>query len=219
VLGPRDGGLELVFLIGSKAANLAEIGRLAGPGLVPPWFVVTDRTLRLALAQPPGSRSLVAAGLDSRPSSLREAIDAVLGRAELANHEKSARIRALWGSVELPDAVVAEILEAYRGLAVADVDEPQGESEDAPFVALRSSSREEDTEIAAGAGVFDTFLFVSGSSSLIEHLKRTWSGLWTERAIQHRAVLGTSESEGGGVVIQRIVWSRVSGVLLTINVG
>ena len=219
VLGPLDGGLELFPLIGSKAANLAEIGRLAGPDLVPPWFVVTDRAFRLALAQTPASRSLTAAGLDSRLSTLHDAIDAVLVRTDLANHEKSTHIRALWESVELPDALVAKVLEAYRGLAVADIDEPHGDSENAPYVALRSSSREEDTEIAAGAGEFDTFLFVSGSSSLIEYLKRTWSGLWTERAIHNRAVLGTSDSEGGGVVIQRIVWSRVSGVLLTINVG
>ncbi|MCD4750608.1 MAG: hypothetical protein K8R59_14655 [Thermoanaerobaculales bacterium] len=219
VLGALDGGLELFSLIGSKAANLAEIGRLIGPDLVPPWFVVTDRAFRLALAQAPGARSLVTAGLNSQPSTLREAIDAVLARRDLSNFEKSTHIRALWEGVELPDVLVTEVLEAYRGLAAADIDEAPAESKDGPFVALRSSSREEDTEIAAGAGEFDTFLFVSGSSSLIEYLKRTWSGLWTERAIHNRAVAGTIDAEGGGVVIQRIVWSRVSGVLLTINVG
>lgn len=219
VLGPDDGGLELAPLIGTKAANLAEISRLIGPDLVPPWFAVTDRAFRLALAQAPGARSLVTAGLNTQPSTLREAIDAVLAREDLANHEKSADIRALWESVELPDALVVEVLEAYRGLTAADIEEPPDQSENGPYVALRSSSREEDTEAAAAAGVFDTFLFVSGSSSLIEHLKRTWSGLWTERAIHNRTVLGTTDTEGGGVVIQRIVWSRVSGVLLTINVG
>jgi len=219
VLGSSDGGLELVPLIGSKAANLAEIGRLIGPDLVPPWFVVTDRAFRLVLTQAPGDRSLVTTGLNTQPSTLREAIDTILAREDLGNQEKSTYIRALWENVDLPDALVTEILNAYHGLTAADIDEPAGEKEDGAFVALRSSSREEDTEITAGAGVFDTFLFINGASSLIEHLKRTWSGLWTERAIHNRAVLGTTDTEGGGVVIQRIVWSRVSGVLLTINVG
>ena len=69
------------------------------------------------------------------------------------------------------------------------------------------------------AGEFETFLFVRGDAAVIEHVKRAWSGLWTERAIHNRAVLGVAAAgEGGGVLVQRIAWSRVSGVLQTENV-
>jgi pyruvate,water dikinase len=106
---------------------------------------------------------------------------------------------------------------AYRRLAEGP---GADEAPEGPFVAIRSSAREEDAERAARAGEFDTFLFVRGEERVLEHLKRAWSGLWTERAIHNRSVLGLgSERIGGGVVVQRIVWSRVSGVLQTVNVA
>ena len=73
-------------------------------------------------------------------------------------------------------------------------------------------------EIAARAGEFDTFLFIRGEQPLLDHIKKAWSGLWSERAIHNRLVLGvSSDPVGGGVIIQRNAWSRVSGVLQTVN--
>jgi pyruvate,water dikinase len=87
-------------------------------------------------------------------------------------------------------------------------------------VAVRSSAREEDAESAARAGEFDTFLFIRGEEQLLDHLKRAWSGLWTERAIHNRSVLGVPAAHvGGGIVVQRIVDARVSGVVQTVNVA
>ena len=75
-------------------------------------------------------------------------------------------------------------------------------------------------EIAARAGEFDTFLFIRGEQPLLDHIKKAWSGLWSERAIHNRLVLGvSSDPVGGGVIIQRNAWSRVSGVLQTVNVA
>ena len=87
-------------------------------------------------------------------------------------------------------------------------------------MAVRSSAHQEDTDAAAHAGEFDTFLFVRGERSLVEHLKRAWSGLWTERAIHNRSVLRAGDGmEGGGVLVQRMVWSRAAGVMQTTNVA
>jgi phosphoenolpyruvate synthase/pyruvate phosphate dikinase len=213
VLGPDDGGFELYSLIGWKAANLAEIERLGGRGLVPPWFVVTDRAFQEVLDAP----------LDtgSGNGSLRAAVEAVLVRHDLTNGQKSIHIAQLWERVSIPTAITDEVLAAYRRFA-ADAPVPDGfEAEGAdPFVAIRSSGREEDTESATRAGEFETFLFIRGEGAIITHLKRAWSGLWTERAIHNRAVLGTtSHSAGGGIIVQRMVLSRVSGVLQTVNVA
>jgi phosphoenolpyruvate synthase/pyruvate phosphate dikinase len=153
-------------------------------------------------------------------STLREAVAAILARGDLDNARKSALIRGLWDGAPLPEELSREVGAAYRRLAGGpgggvEPDDPAG-----PFVAIRSSAREEDAEVAARAGEFETFLFVRGEARLLDQLKRAWSGLWTERAIHNRALLGTgSERAGGGVVVQRIVWSRVSGVLQTVNVA
>lgn len=209
IVGPEDGGLELAPLSGWKAANLAEMQRLAGPGFVPPWFAVTNFAFEEVLDSPledmaPGLKE-IAPGL----ATIRAAIEFILARSNLTCAQKSAQIRALWQAVTLPDGLSAEVIRSYLRIAP---ESGQG------FVAIRSSALEEDTEAAARAGEFETFLFVSGRQSVLEHLKKTWSGLWTERAIHNRGLFGAeSRHAGGGVIVQRIVWSRVSGVLQTVN--
>ncbi len=218
IVGPEDGGWELHDLVGWKAANLAEAGRIMGSELIPPWFAVTDRAFRTILDGP--LEDFVTRGPDIPESArcLGDVIESVLQQTRLDNAQKSARIRALWESVNLPEALVNEIVTAYRRLNVP-LDEHQ-RAEDEPYVAIRSSSHEEDAEVAARAGEFDTFLFIRGEQTVLDYLKRTWSGLWSERAIHNRAVLGTTaDAAGGGVIVQRIVHSRVSGVLQTVNVA
>ncbi len=208
VLAGREGGFEIHSLVGWKAANLAEVERLGGGGLVPPWFVVTDRAFEEVLESP----------ANGGVRTLREAIAGILGRRDIDNAQKSACIRDLWERVILPEELNEEVTAATR--VIAETPGHPDEDPARPFVAVRSSAREEDAEIAARAGEFETFLFVRGDGSVLEHLKRAWSGLWTERAIHNRTVLGMgTERAGGGVVVQRIVWSRVSGVLQTVNVA
>ncbi|HSD29830.1 MAG TPA: PEP/pyruvate-binding domain-containing protein [Vicinamibacteria bacterium] len=219
VVTAGEAGFELHPLIGWKAANLAEVTRLGG-GLVPPWFVVTDRAFVEVLDAPLARSGPGAEAAAAGASTLREAVAAVLERGKLDNARKSALIRGLWDGAPLPEALSREVSAAYRRLAEAPGWGAEPDGPEGPFVAIRSSAREEDAEIAARAGEFETFLFVRGEGRLLEHLRRAWSGLWTERAIHNRALPGTgSERAGGGVIFQRIVRSRVSGVLQTVNVA
>ncbi len=198
VLPHESCGFEIFERIGWKAANLGEVERLADAALVPPWFVLAHEAFEAVLRTPAG------------PGTLREAIDAVLARGDLDAAGKAARVRALWEEAPLPESLAEEVRSAYRGL---------GGGEE-PFVAVRSSACEEDTEAAARAGEFDTFLFVRGEESVLEHVRRAWSGLWNARAILNRALLGArSERVGGGVIVQRVVDARVSGVLQTVNLA
>lgn len=220
LLAPGECGLELYPLIGWKAANLAELERLTGPGLVPPWFAVADHAFREVLDASIGQALPAGVEVPAGAATLREAIDAILARPELSNAQKSLRIRGLWERINLPAKLAEEVVAGYRRIgALSRAESPPGsEDDEEPFVAIRSSAREEDAEIAARAGEFETFLFIRGEDALLQHLKRTWSGLWTERAIHNRAVLGSRlEQAGGGVIVQRIVCSRVSGVLQTVN--
>ncbi len=221
VLGPGDGGFELFPLIGWKAANLAEVDRLGGTGLVPSWFVVTDRAFTEVLDAQLKGKVAQCEGIPPGHPTLREGVAAILRRTDITDTQKSALIRALWEAVALPEALSAEVAEAYSRLAREAADgAPDEEDPSNPFVAIRSSAREEDAEAAARAGEFETFLFVRGEQAVLSHLKRAWSGLWTERAIHNRTVLGgASRATGGGVIVQRIAWSRVAGVLQTVNVA
>jgi len=202
---PLDAGFGQFTYIGWKAANLAEIEHLAGTGLVPQWFVVTDHAFISALQTQKD-------GL-----TLKQRIDEILNINDISNEQKSARIHLLWKNISLPQDFTNEVLNAYRKLVNKNIPKDEGRT---TYVAIRSSSREEDAEIAARAGEFETFLFIHGEQSLLDYLKQTWSGLWTERAIHNRSILGNLPTGiGGGVIIQKIVCSQVSGVLQTINVA
>ncbi len=205
VLNASQCGLESHPLIGSKAANLAEMDRLAGAETVPPWFVVTNFALNRMLKQPVGSAEYLADGV----RTLAEAIEFVLRRDDLDNKAKSAAIRHLWTETALPEDLRRTVTAAHAKLIADDA-----------FVALRSSSCDEDTETVMRAGEFESFLFVQGLDSLLEHLRLTWSGLWTERALYSRDAAGTTLAwPAGGVVVQRMIRSRVSGVLQTVNIA
>ena len=212
VLFSGDCGHEVASLIGWKAANLAEVERLGGRGMTPPWFVVTDRAFQEMLASPFAPTRSGVEDLVGEARTLGEAIAAILARADLADTQKSSAIRELWRETPLPPHLSADLADAYARLT-ADPESP-------PHVAVRSSACEEDAEIAARAGEFETFLFIRGQQELGDALRRAWSGLWTERAIHNRTVLGAGGAHlGGGIIVQRIVWSRVSGVLQTVNVA
>ncbi|HXV74824.1 MAG TPA: PEP/pyruvate-binding domain-containing protein [Candidatus Polarisedimenticolaceae bacterium] len=218
VLADHESGFESVQRIGWKAANLAEIGRLCGGALVPPWFVVTQRAFDDALRSPVRERGAEADGAAPHERTLGASIAAALARREWSLEQRSRRIRQLWEHAELPHDVVAEVVAAYHRLIGEAPD--AGVDADGGFVAIRSSSVEEDAETAARAGEFETYLFVRGDASVVTHLKRAWSGLWTERAIHNRAALGSSVPfPGGGIIVQRIVRARAAGVLQTVNVG
>lgn len=205
VLGRAEAGFECAPLVGWKAANLAEVARLAGPERVPPWFAVTDAAFREAIR----SRVGPSAASGERPV-LEEAIAEVLAHPGLDGPARARAIAELWERAELPDGVREEIERAYASLL-----EDGGEE---PFVAVRSSALGEDTEAVARAGEFDTFLFVRGAASVTEHVKRAWAGLWNARAQDARAREGREASEaGGGVIVQRMVDSRVSGVVQTVH--
>jgi len=221
ILNSRDGALELSPLIGWKAANLAELETLGGRGLVPPWFVISDRAFQSVLKTSLNENVRISKEELPGGQSFRVAIDKIISINEINNREKSLHIRNLWDMISLPEVLKGEVLKAYHQMEKDFFsDSARKEKDQGFYVALRSSSCEEDAEIAARAGEFETYLFITGEDLLIEYLKKTWSGLWTERAIHNRSVLGNREvGTKGGVIVQRIVWSRVSGVLQTINVA
>jgi pyruvate,water dikinase len=219
IIKPGEGALELSSAIGWKAANLAELEAIGGKGRVPPWFAVADKAFQTVLDTPLNESISVSGENLGKGISLREAINKIILLSDISNREKSLHIKNLWTSIVLTEEIRLEVIEAYREIEKEFLENSTKENDAKLYVAIRSSSCEEDAEIDARAGEFETYLFITGEEFLIEYLKRTWSGLWTERAIHNRSIFGHQNvPASGGVIVQRIIWSRVSGVLQTINV-
>ena len=198
IVTARDGGIDLESVAGAKAANLAEAARVLGEQAVPAWFAVTDGAFQEVLDSP-------ASAADGAPT-LRAAIASILRDAAATSAARAVAIRTLFEGLTLPPPLAATVTEAYRALG------------DDGYVAVRSSASDEDTERASRAGQFDTFLFVRGEASVLDHVKLAWSGLWTERALANAAFpAGATLAPHCGIVIQRMVQSRVSGVMQTVN--
>lgn len=215
ILEPAECGLESYPLLGWKGANLAEMDRLAGPAAVPPWFAVTDAAFRAVLAQPlepgPMLRRHLPEAADG-PLPLGEAIDIILMSQKMEMEDRARIIERMWEEVDLPETLVAQVEEAHARLLPPD--------ETHRHVALRSSSTDEDTESSMQAGVYDSFLFVRGLDEVLEHLRRTWAGMWSARALYGRAqARDITRRPSCGVVVQRMIRARVSGVLQTVNVA
>jgi pyruvate,water dikinase len=102
------------------------------------------------------------------------------------------------------DDVGGPISQAYAALG-----------DDVP-VAVRSSAVAEDMPDASFAGVQDTYLWVRGAGSVVEHVGRCWASYFNPEAVSYRAERGI-EKGGMSVAVQLMVDARVAGVMFTLN--
>ena len=185
-----------VSSVGGKAASLGELSR-AGV-TVPPGFAVTVEAFTAALAT-----------VDA-DGARRAGIEA-LSAGDLAGIAVAAGgLRALVAGAPLPGAVVAAIEAGYAALT-AGVGGPG-----APDVAVRSSATVEDSAEASFAGLQDTYLGVSGASSVLDHVQRCWASLYNDESVAYRRRLALPEAGVAmAVVVQRMVAPRAAGVMFT----
>jgi len=181
----------LVGVAGGKGANLGELLRMEGVR-VPPGFCVTTRTFRRVVAEAPAVAALLdeLAWVDAHD---RE------GLAALAEGLRSAVV-----ALALPEDLTAAIGDALEGLG-----------HDTP-VAVRSSATAEDLPTASFAGQHDTELGVIGVDAVVEHVRRCWASLFTDRAVAYRARNGLDHRAAHmAVVVQCQIEARAAGVLFT----
>ena len=174
--------------VGGKAANLGELTRIEGIR-VPAGFCVTTRAFdEILAARDPRIARLARLAADDR--------DAI--RAQ------SAAIRQLIEATAIPDGVAAAIVRALAELGA-----------DAAY-AVRSSATAEDLPTASFAGQQDTYLNVVGQAAILEHVRRCWASLFSERAVTYRLGNGFADRKVAmAVVVQRMVQARAAGVMFT----
>ncbi len=108
------------------------------------------------------------------------------------------------GTVAVPDDVAAAITAALARLGEHGA------------YAVRSSATAEDSPTASFAGQHDSYLDVVGAEAVVEHVRRCWGSLFTERAAAYRQHHGVDPRDVAmAVVVQRMVDARAAGVLFT----
>src|SRR5579863_8998651 len=157
-------GAESLSRVGGKGANLGELVRAGLP--VPRAFCITTAAYRELL----GANDLL--------SDLVALLEGVDYEAPVEIERRAASIRQKIMDAPIPTEIATEITAAYNRL--------QTELGDGVLVSVRSSATAEDLPGMSFAGQQDTYLNIRGVEAVVEHAKRCWASLWTDRAIVYR---------------------------------
>lgn len=191
VLGFEEIDRTQVATVGGKGANLGELSRIEGIA-VPEGFCVTTAAFQRVVAEIPAIDDRIDRLSQLEPED-RESIRVL-----------SAQIRGAIEECAVPGDVAAAITGALGRLGA---EKP---------CAVRSSATAEDLPTASFAGQQDTFLNVAGPEAVLRHISRCWGSLFTERAVTYRLRNGFDQRKVRmGVVVQRMVFPRAAGVLVT----
>lgn len=188
---------DSVALVGGKCSSL---GELINAGVrVPPGFALTTRGYAQFMRD---------AGIQSEVNGLLAGLDHQdMDKLEEASRLIREMIESRPMSIELEDLIA----ESYRKLSVRSCIP-------AVPVAVRSSATAEDLPGASFAGQQDTYLWIRGVDSVMHHVRRCISSLYTGRAIAYRMKMGfPHEQVAISVGIQKMANSLTAGVMFTIH--
>jgi len=190
VLGFKEMEKTQLALVGGKGLNLGELSKIQGLQ-VPEGFCVTTEGYRTAIEQ-------------------NETYHALLDRLSILKAEDrdqigdiSRKLRQIIMEAEIPSDV-AEAIPQYLSRF--------GEH----AYAVRSSATAEDLPHASFAGQHDTYLNIIGKEAILQHIRKCWASLFTDRAVIYRIQNGFDHREVYlSVIVQKMVFPQASGILFT----
>lgn len=175
---------------GGKGAALGELSRISGIQ-VPDGFCITTEAYK-AITDNPELNSL-----------LDELAHLKAEEREQVRH-LSAKIRNTIENTPVP-AHISEAVEEYL-IKFGEQD----------AYAVRSSATAEDLPTASFAGQQDTYLNIRGKEAILQHIRKCWASLFTERAVIYRLRNGFDHHKVYlAVVVQKMVFPRAAGILFT----
>ncbi|WP_272514246.1 phosphoenolpyruvate synthase [Bacillus cereus] len=178
-------------LVGGKGLNLGELTNIQGIQ-VPEGFCVTTIGYEKAIEQNEELQTLL-----QQLTKLKMEERAQIG-------EMSKKIREVIMAVEIPTDVVEAVAHYLSRFG----------NEHA--YAVRSSATAEDLPYASFAGQQDTYLNIIGEEAILQHVRKCWASLFTERAVTYRMQNGFEHNQVSiCVVIQKMVFPEASGILFT----
>ncbi|WP_242302643.1 phosphoenolpyruvate synthase [Bacillus cereus group sp. BfR-BA-01361] len=178
-------------LVGGKGLNLGELSNIQGIQ-VPEGFCVTTVGYEKAIEQNEELQTLL-----QQLTKLK-----LEDRAQIG--ETSKEIREVIMAVQIPTDVVEAVTQYLSRFG----------NEHA--YAVRSSATAEDLPYASFAGQQDTYLNIIGKEAVLQHVRKCWASLFTERAVMYRMQNGFEHNQVSiCVVVQKMVFPEASGILFT----
>jgi pyruvate,water dikinase len=191
VLGFQEIDQTQVAVVGGKGAHLGELSRIEGIR-VPAGFCVTTSAFQRIMAE-------------------ASPVDDQLDRLSRLKPDDREAIRALSAEIRTTleeTAIPGDLAQAVTG-QLARLDEQAA-------YAVRSSATAEDLPTASFAGQQDTYLNIVGPAAILQHVRRCWASLFTERTVTYRLRNGLDQRKVHmAVVVQRMVFSQAAGILFT----
>lgn len=178
-------------LVGGKGLHLGELSKIEGIQ-VPEGFCVTTEAYQKAIEP-------------------NETYHALLHRLTMLNAEDREQlgkicreIRQTVLDVEIPSDVADAVVRYLSRF---------GEEH---AYAVRSSATAEDLPHASFAGQQDTYLNIIGVDAILQHIRKCWASLFTDRAVMYRMQNGFDHRQVYlSVIIQKMVFPQASGILFT----
>ncbi|HDR4708393.1 MULTISPECIES: phosphoenolpyruvate synthase [Bacillus cereus group] len=178
-------------LVGGKGLNLGELSNIQGIQ-VPEGFCVTTVGYEKAIEQNEELQTLL-----QQLTKLK-----LEDRAQIG--EMSKEIREVIMAVQIPSDVVEAVAHYLSRFG----------NEHA--YAVRSSATAEDLPYASFAGQQDTYLNIIGKEAILQHVRKCWASLFTERAVMYRMQNGFEHNQVSiCIVVQKMVFPEASGILFT----
>jgi pyruvate,water dikinase len=198
----KDISYKDVPLVGGKNASLGEMySKLTPKGInVPDGFAVTAEAYKYFIQK------------NNLDDKIREALKGLNTHDVLDLQRRGRIVRNLILNAQMPKELEEEIRKAYRIL-----EDEYGKNLD---VAVRSSATAEDLPDASFAGQQETYLNVRGEDAVVEHVKKCFASLFTDRAISYREDKGFDHFNVYlSVAVQKMVRSdsACSGVMFTLD--
>jgi pyruvate,water dikinase len=191
VLGFQEMEKTQLLLVGGKGLNLGKLSKIQGIQ-VPEGFCITTIGYQKATEQNETFQAL----LDQL--TMLKAVD----RDQIG--EISRKIRQIIMEVELPSDVACAVTHYLSQF---------GEEH---AYAVRSSATAEDLPHASFAGQQDTYLNIIGKEAILQHIRKCWASLFTDRAVIYRIQNRFDHRQVYlSVIVQRMVFPQASGILFT----
>ncbi|MTI84475.1 MAG: phosphoenolpyruvate synthase [Firmicutes bacterium] len=178
-------------VVGGKGLNLGELSRIEGIR-VPEGFCVTTGAYKKIIGHNQEFNALLDQLWGLKVDD-RETIGAISGK-----------IRAVIEGIAIDEDIKEEIIHYLAKLGEENA------------YAVRSSATAEDLPLASFAGQQDTYLNIKGKDAILQHISKCWASLFTDRAVIYRMQNGFNHRRVYlSVIIQRMVFPQVSGILFT----
>ncbi|EOO18351.1 phosphoenolpyruvate synthase [Bacillus cereus] len=178
-------------LVGGKGLNLGALSNVQGIQ-VPEGFCVTTIGYQQIIENNEAFQTLL-----QQLTKLKMEERAQIG-------EISKKIRKVIMAVEIPSDVVEAVAHYLSRFG----------NEHA--YAVRSSATAEDLPYASFAGQQDTYLNIIGKEAILQHVRKCWASLFTERAVMYRMQNDFEHNQVSiCVVVQKMVFPEASGILFT----